>query len=194
MTEEFSLDDLVRLSGVNLRTIRFYIQEGVLPGPDSRGKFAHYSKRHLDRLSLVQRFKQFNMPLQQIKQILDNASENEISQLLMFQNIMGAAPAQPPAAAAPSDGSSALDYIQDLERMWSPVKAEVSAPAPMPTPVAKKSILRSASVAEPEVLPTASETWQRRVIRDGVEILIRSDIQIDDDTLLAVSRLLQKDN
>jgi DNA-binding transcriptional MerR regulator len=50
MTDEFTLEELEKMSGLPIRTLRFYIQEGLLPGPDTRGKFARYSQKHLDTI------------------------------------------------------------------------------------------------------------------------------------------------
>lgn len=203
MEAELSLDDLVQRSGVNLRTIRFYIQEELMPGPDARGKYAHYSQRHLDALTLIQRFKQFNMPLQQIKQVLNNSTADEISQLVMYQNILSPT-STPPAASKvesnPAPAEGALDYIRDLERVWSKVKTET--PAPMPNPAPNPTRLpslarRLASAPTPstteqqkKVAPVPVETWQRRVIRDGVELMVRSDQQIDEQTFLDICQIL----
>ena len=48
MNDELTLEDLVNISGLPIRTVRFYIQEGLLPGPDSRGKNARYTEEHLN--------------------------------------------------------------------------------------------------------------------------------------------------
>jgi DNA-binding transcriptional MerR regulator len=201
MEEELSLDDLVQRSGVNLRTIRFYIQEGLMPGPDTRGKYAHYSQRHLDALTLIQRFKQFNMPLQQIKQVLHNSTPDEISQLITYQTIL--APASTPPAAPlnesnPTRTDGALDYIRGLERVWAKVERETPAPTPNPTRLSSLA-KRLTSAPTPSRIEQAqnvdlspSDTWQRRVIRDGVELMVRSDKQIDEQTFLAICQILNQ--
>lgn len=45
-----TIDDLAARAEVPIRTVRFYIAEGLLPGASSRGKGASYTQEHLDRL------------------------------------------------------------------------------------------------------------------------------------------------
>ena len=70
MTDELTLEDLAVQRGLTLRTLRFYRQEGLLPGPDTRGKYARYSQQHLDRLELIRRMKDLRLPLQEIRQLI----------------------------------------------------------------------------------------------------------------------------
>ena len=82
MNTELTLEDLAKLSKMSIRTLRYYIQEGLLPGPDTRGKFASYSREHLARIKMIKRLKDKYLPLQQIKQLLDNMSEDDIHQMM----------------------------------------------------------------------------------------------------------------
>ena len=61
-TAELTIEELANQSGLPLRTLRFYIQEGILQGPDTRGKFARYSQQHLDRIELIRRLKDLRTP------------------------------------------------------------------------------------------------------------------------------------
>lgn len=196
MEEEYSLDDLVQMSGVNLRTIRFYIQEGLLPGPDTRGKFAHYSQRHLDTLTLIQRFKRFNMPLVQIKQVLANSTVDEISQMVMYQNILNPTQNQPVAKTPDQrveQTDSALDYLRNLENVWAKAQSTTrtrSAPAPAPS-IQAASPAPVESVLKNTIALTEVETWQRRRLTEGVELMIRSDHPIDEAIIRKIAELLQ---
>ena len=49
----YSMSDLVQLTGLDARTIRYYISQGLLPKPLKRGRGADYSGIHLDRLKLI---------------------------------------------------------------------------------------------------------------------------------------------
>lgn len=55
MTEEprFSIQDLADLADVSRRTVRYYVQEGLLPSPLGVGRGRHYGREHLDRLIQV---------------------------------------------------------------------------------------------------------------------------------------------
>lgn len=73
-----TLKELAKASDVSERTIRYYIQEGVLLPPYGAGPASRYGLEHLARLSLVRRFKSALLPLSQIKQLLQELSAEEL--------------------------------------------------------------------------------------------------------------------
>ena len=50
-----SLDELASLAGLTARTVRFYIQQGLIDRPAGEKRGAHYLARHLEQLLLVRR-------------------------------------------------------------------------------------------------------------------------------------------
>jgi DNA-binding transcriptional MerR regulator len=46
----YNIDELADLGGVSRRTVRFYVQEGLLPAPLGVGRGSHYGRTHLERL------------------------------------------------------------------------------------------------------------------------------------------------
>lgn len=72
----FDLDELAALTGIPLRTIRFYIQEGLVPRPSGKGRGAHYDRTHLEALLAVRRWQSDGLSLDRIRRLLDqDASE-----------------------------------------------------------------------------------------------------------------------
>lgn len=64
---EYLIHELARITGVSVRTIRFYIDEGVLPESQSgRGKYKTYSEEYVDRLNLIGCLKRMHLPLAEI--------------------------------------------------------------------------------------------------------------------------------
>lgn len=55
--ESYTIHELEELTGVNRRTISYYIAEGLLPRVGRRGRHARYGREFLDRLRLIQRIK-----------------------------------------------------------------------------------------------------------------------------------------
>ena len=53
MLEEFWISELADRTGVSTRTIRYYIEEGLLPQPEVRGKYAVFTTEYLLRLRLI---------------------------------------------------------------------------------------------------------------------------------------------
>lgn len=49
----YDIGELEVLSGVTRRTIRYYIQRGLVPPPSATGRGKHYDQGHLDRLVAV---------------------------------------------------------------------------------------------------------------------------------------------
>ena len=74
----YSLDSLVEQTGFSKRTIRFYIQQGVLDSPDGNTKGAVYTVDHLERLLLIRRLTKQGYSLSGIKQYLQNQDGHEI--------------------------------------------------------------------------------------------------------------------
>jgi DNA-binding transcriptional MerR regulator len=96
------LRELAERAGVTPRTVRYYIAQGLLPPPSSRGPGATYGGEHLDRLRLIRRLQDEHLPLAEIRKQLEGLEDEEVSGLLREP-----AP-QPPQA------STAVDYVRSL--------------------------------------------------------------------------------
>jgi len=66
----FSLDELATLAGVPVRTVRYYIQVGLLARPVGEGRGAHYLGLHLDTLLRIRRFVDAGVSLERIREVL----------------------------------------------------------------------------------------------------------------------------
>ncbi len=84
MTERetgLKLDDLATRSGVSLRTIRYYVQRGLLPAPPFRGRDTTYTFDHLLRLRAIAHLQAQSRSLDEIQRLLDAASPEEMEKL-----------------------------------------------------------------------------------------------------------------
>ncbi len=61
---------LAALCGVSERTIRYYVEEGLLPPPRGRGRGAHFDDEHLVRLRLIRAMQLAGNDLGAIKEYL----------------------------------------------------------------------------------------------------------------------------
>jgi len=95
----YTIGDLADAAEVTPRTIRYYTAEGLLPPPDTRGRYALYGEDHLLRLRLIARLKEAYLPLSEIKARMERLSAEQVAKLLAEYG--------PPSAP---DGSAA-DYI-----------------------------------------------------------------------------------
>ena len=179
MNTELTLEDLAKLSKMSIRTLRYYIQEGLLPGPDTRGKFASYSREHLERIEMIKRLKNKYLPLQQIKQLMDNMSEEDIHQMLQYQDQLDPKLEQYKANIIQSDNlnknnSSALDYIRSLEQVHGLVQS-VNEPTPTVLRSPTKDYFFSEEPAPSQAPPSPRvrrESWRKIIFLDGVELHI----------------------
>lgn len=78
--DTYSLSDLATATGFEERTIRSYIERGLLPGAQARGRAANYSKEHLSRLQLIRSVKRArpNVGLGEIRIFLEGLSPEQI--------------------------------------------------------------------------------------------------------------------
>jgi DNA-binding transcriptional MerR regulator len=81
-TEELLIHELAERAGISVRTIRYYIEEGLLPQPSYQGKYSYYSKAYLDRLELIRRLKDSYLPLKEILSIMNSLSDEDVHRRL----------------------------------------------------------------------------------------------------------------
>jgi DNA-binding transcriptional MerR regulator len=106
--EEYTLDDLSMRTGFDRRVIRSFIEQGLLRGPQTLGRYARYSPAHLIRLLAIKALKENKgMQLTEIRQALMVMTDDE--QLTLAGQYYGE---QPVVAAEPVN--SALDYIRSI--------------------------------------------------------------------------------
>jgi len=67
------LDELASLAGVTSRTVRFYIQQGLIDRPAGEKRGAHYLARHLEQLLLVRRWTESGLSLDRIRELIAGA-------------------------------------------------------------------------------------------------------------------------
>lgn len=68
------LDDLARSAGVSPRTVRYYIQRGLLSAPEFRGPDTRYGEIHLVTLRAVRALQERFWPLEAIAGALEGRS------------------------------------------------------------------------------------------------------------------------
>ncbi len=66
----YSISELGDAAGVSRRTVRFYVQRGLLPPPEGLGRSACYTGRHLARLLQIKAWQEQGVPLEEIRERL----------------------------------------------------------------------------------------------------------------------------
>ncbi len=173
----WTIEELADEVGVPVRTIRYYIAEGMLPGPGSRGKGTTYSEDHLQRLRLIRRLVEQRVPLADVRQLVERLSPDETEQLLaederrseQLQKL-----AQTPSPAA---------YVAGLLARARASRQGKSSPA-LPSPSVRpggeqRKTVPAATGSQPaDAVPavSASEEWQRYIVAPGLELHVRRDL------------------
>ncbi len=216
--DPLDLTALAEESGVSPRTIRYYVQQGLLPSPGTRGPSTRYDRGHLDRLQLIKRLQRQHLPLAEIRRRLEELDDDGVRLALeslpaepprtsaldyVRQVLAGAVgPAEPPEPAAIAPASAAPDA--EPEPFESPARARFAPPPPtgaLKKEAAETTIVRPAAPrhapAEPADEPTRgpdpaawahSDTHTRRPPRSQWERLTR-----DPHIELHVRRPLSRD-
>ena len=82
MTERsYRIDELARAAGMSVRTVRYYVQRGLLPPAAFRGKDTAYDHAHLARLRAIRRLQEAFFPLDAIAAELEGRSLQEIEEI-----------------------------------------------------------------------------------------------------------------
>ena len=71
MTDKtFSLDELCTLTDLSKRTVRYYMQLGLVDRPIGETRAAHYVSRHLDQLLRVKQLTDAGVSLERIGEVM----------------------------------------------------------------------------------------------------------------------------
>ena len=68
--KKFNLDDLCTLSDTSKRTVRYYMQIGLVDPPIGATKAAHYLHQHLDQLLTIRKLSDAGVSLERIRDVL----------------------------------------------------------------------------------------------------------------------------
>lgn len=100
-----TLEELAERSGVQPRVIRSYIEQDLLRGPGSKGRYARYTNYHLERLLAIRALREQGLSLADIRVRLLTMNDEQI--------------ARTGATAAASAPASALEYLRRVTQEGS---------------------------------------------------------------------------
>ena len=178
ITTEPSLSDLAAASGIEARTIRSWVAQGLLPAPLSRGPAARYPADTLERVLAIRAMRDaLGMPLSEIRKELLVATPEQI------RTFASRAPSSAQKALAAPDASSALDYISALRAQSQvsyslPPSAAASLAAPSLQGFEALEHHLGQGRAEPARKARAEE-WLRIPITPDVELTVRAPLDAE---------------
>jgi DNA-binding transcriptional MerR regulator len=158
------LADLCAAADVTPRTVRYYIQQGLLPAPESRGPGAHYNEGHVARLRLIKRLQREHLPLGEIRKRVAPLSDGQVEALL--------------DTPSRKKDPTALGYIREV------LEGRPAAAAPM-----RVAALLSEHRARLHSAEPAHSSWERITITPDIELHVRRPLTRDENR--SVDRLLE---
>ena len=66
----FTIFDLAMLGGLSLRTVRYYIQDGLVDRPQGIGKGAYYTQTHVDQILTIRKWQDAGLSLERIRELM----------------------------------------------------------------------------------------------------------------------------
>jgi MerR HTH family regulatory protein len=109
--QPYTLSELCVLADLPVRTLRYYVQQGLVDRPVGETRAARYGARHLEQLLLIKKWTAAGVSLERVRELLQ-----------------GAAPVVPPRAkvAGSIEVCSHLTVADGLEVVISPGRAGLS--------------------------------------------------------------------
>ncbi|OIP97820.1 MAG: MerR family transcriptional regulator [Syntrophobacteraceae bacterium CG2_30_61_12] len=77
VTKTFTIDEICALVEMTKRTVRYYIQKGLVDRPEGAGKGAFYRHAHLQQLLLIRKWKAAGLSLERIQDILSGEKDGD---------------------------------------------------------------------------------------------------------------------
>lgn len=78
MSNAMSIGELSDRVGLTRRAVRFYVQRGMIPPPEGKGRGSRYGKEHLAQIEKIQNFQKAGHSLEAIRRILDGEQGVEV--------------------------------------------------------------------------------------------------------------------
>ena len=179
--DDYLINELAKQAGVSVRTIRYYLNEGLLPPPETKGRYASFGEEYLDLLELIRRLKEAYLPLKEIRERVAGLSHEQVRVLLAELDQEG----KEPEKYLPSIQAKEVHFMRDAS-----VKQNLSKEIKMKKELSSaleyvNQVLNTQDAStryqQPSMGVRQGETWQRIRIVPGVELHVR----ISNDPLLS---------
>ncbi len=166
--DNLSLTELCERAGVTPRTVRYYIQQGLLPSPGS-GRKARYAREHLLFLQAIAALKRDHLPLAEIRRSLEGLSMSALERVASRSFNPGAS------------SNNASDYARTLLEN-------------APSGSLRRPVHRPIPAIGPHPRPPDRSVWERVTLSSDVELHMRRPLSRDQrrrvDQLLVLARNL----
>ena len=172
--DKLTVEELAKSVDVPVRTVRFYIAQGLIPGPGSRGRSAAYGEDHALRLRLVRRLVDRHVPLSEIKARMHDLALDDVRSILEKEE-------REEGAHAACRDVSPKEFVSGLLNRARAYGGTASSTRTADGRSAAPSLSRAGVGAPPQPAPAAErvgEVWQRWELLPGVELHVRRDLEM----------------
>lgn len=114
-TEELTIEEVARRTGMTVRNIRAHQTRGLLPPPHVRGRTGFYTGEHVARLDLIREMQASGFNLKAIKQLLEMTPEGASEEVLRLERVL--------MAPWEEEASEIVDLAELQERFGADTKA-----------------------------------------------------------------------
>lgn len=179
---QYQISELASITGHTVRTIRYYMDEGLLPQPEIQGRYAYFNDSYLARLKLIQRLKEAYLPLKEIKRVLDTLSDEQIKEYAGKTDLsdLGVNTLIPPS------NLGAVGYIENvLRNQIREGKPIVRSRQPLQSQKTFLNISEESRISEQ--WKKEGVQWRRIELRRGIELHIdERTLKTEGDKLLSI--------
>jgi DNA-binding transcriptional MerR regulator len=179
----YSLIDLADAAGIEARTIRSYIERGLLPGAVTKGRAASYSEEHLSRLEVIKSLRRArpNIPLSELRIFLEGLNPERLH-ALAGGSITASARAID-ESMQPDEADPVAEDDDEIPRM---IDSDRSA-AKLTGAERLVRLLREVSGVRSPAPAAKVEGWQRIAVTPDIEFSVRAEF--DANQLMAFREL-----
>lgn len=178
--ESWTLEELTSATGVTVRTVRYYIAEGLLPPPEGAGRGARYTAEHRDRLDIIASLKDRHQPLREIRRYLRDLAPEDIDRLARRAR---EGPSERQAGARTDAPPHAHDAMSLPEPLAEQENTVISAGAVAPPDSGSSSSALEYIRAIQESAPThrsrhdgTDRRWHRLAITSEAELMVTEEV------------------
>ena len=170
------IGELAARAGTTVRTVRYYVAQGLLPGPVGAGPRSAYALEHLVRLGAIRALKARYLPLAEIRRRLARMSTAALEAL-------AATPEETEATDAVGVPLAAGPLSPSVESTGRRATAPRAGWAGFGLPSARRELERGGASSTP-VPQLGSNVWQRVLLAPGVELSFQLSGDADRDAAL----------
>lgn len=166
VTTSYSIEELAEETGFDKRVIRSFVEQGLLCGPESKGRYARYTNAHLMRLKAIRLLKERQMTLGEIRLALLSMTEEDIYSLSQKESGF--------QGKDLASRSSVLDYLRAIRQDGLPDEPEsLESFNPRLSALERLLSVLQGDIGKRPLSHSKGQGWHRFVVTPDIEISVR---------------------